>query len=63
MQEDTGMELDNLSKDEIRRLVHELDVHRVELEMQNESCAGPRMNWRRRSIATPTCMIMPRSVI
>lgn len=36
VQEDTGMELDNLSKDEIRRLVHELDVHRVELEMQNE---------------------------
>lgn len=34
--EDTRADLDSLSKDEVRRLVHELDVHRVELEMQNE---------------------------
>ena len=35
-QEETGRELDQLSQDEIRRLIHELDVYRVELEMQNE---------------------------
>lgn len=30
------VELSSLSIEEIQRLVHELDVHRVELEMQNE---------------------------
>ncbi|HXK55091.1 MAG TPA: histidine kinase, partial [Gammaproteobacteria bacterium] len=29
-------ELKNLSTEQISRLFHELDVHRVELEMQNE---------------------------
>ena len=30
------VDLDAMSSDEIRRLVHELEVHQIELEMQNE---------------------------
>ena len=29
-------DVDNLSRSEIRRLLHELSVHQIELEMQNE---------------------------
>lgn len=36
VQQMTDAQLDRLSKRDIRALVHELDVHQVELEMQNE---------------------------
>ena len=29
-------DLDGLSQEDIRRLIHELKVHQIELEMQNE---------------------------
>ena len=43
------------------QLLHELRVHQIELEMQNEDCAVPSWHSRMSVIAMSICMSSPRS--
>ena len=54
---------DEISPKDANELIHELRVHQIELEMQNDEFAVARSSSMNRACAMPICTTLPRLAI
>ena len=55
--------IDHMTPDEVRALVHELEIHKVELEIQNEQLTETQLTLESRRSAIAASMNRLRSAI